>query len=145
MHAGRGAYGTVYKAQDTSSNEVVAIKIISLTENDLDDLKQIQKEIEYLADCNHPNIVKYLVSLQRHALPEGVSHAAAVDPARQLLSTRCQCWRLRVLHQETQQTTLQLLASSPHTVTAPAPLQLLAVLHNCWLCSTACTCKLCTH
>jgi serine/threonine protein kinase len=73
MHAGRGAYGTVYKAQDTSSNEVVAIKIISLTENDLDDLKQIQKEIEYLADCNHPNIVKYLVSLQRPAAPEGAA------------------------------------------------------------------------
>jgi serine/threonine-protein kinase 24/25/MST4 len=56
----------VHKALDRASGEVVAIKIISfLTENDAEDLKQIQKEIEYLADCNHPNIVKYLVGGRR--------------------------------------------------------------------------------
>ena len=59
---GKGAYGTVYKAVDAVSGEVVAIKVISLADQPAEDFKQIEKEIEFLAACDHPNVVRYLVS-----------------------------------------------------------------------------------
>lgn len=54
---GRGSYGAVYKAQLRESGEVVAVKIIPLT--DQDEMGSIQREIDMLRECNHPNIVKY--------------------------------------------------------------------------------------
>lgn len=39
------------------TGEIVAIKMIPLTESD--EMESIQKEIAMLRDCNHPNIVKY--------------------------------------------------------------------------------------
>ncbi|KXZ43163.1 hypothetical protein GPECTOR_99g798 [Gonium pectorale] len=59
---GKGAYGTVYGAVDTSSGERVAIKVIPLTEADREEFRTIQREIAFLADCNHPNVVRYLGS-----------------------------------------------------------------------------------
>ena len=58
---GKGAYGTVYAAIDTASGERVAIKVIPVTEQDREEFKQIQREVAFLADCNHPNVVRYLV------------------------------------------------------------------------------------
>lgn len=46
------------------TGEIVAIKIIPLGSDD--DIAEIQKEIEMLQECNHPNIVRYLV---RSSLP----------------------------------------------------------------------------
>jgi len=40
------------------TNEVVAIKIVSLDETD-QGLESIRKEISVLKECNHPNIVRY--------------------------------------------------------------------------------------
>lgn len=57
--AGRGSYGSVYKAQIRGTQEVVAVKVIPL--GDKDEVLEIQKEIEMLKECNHPNIVRYLV------------------------------------------------------------------------------------
>ncbi|KAH7623904.1 putative Serine/threonine-protein kinase dst1 [Nannochloris sp. 'desiccata'] len=54
---GRGSYGSVYKARIIESNDIVAVKIIPLTEQD--EMDSIQKEIAMLRDCNHPNIVRY--------------------------------------------------------------------------------------
>lgn len=51
----------MYKALDKATNSLVAIKVIPLTEQDNEDFATIQKEIAFLSDCNHPNIVKYLV------------------------------------------------------------------------------------
>ena len=59
--SGKGAYGTVYQARDLIHDEVVAIKVISLADQPGDEAKQIEKEIDFLASCNHPNIVRYLV------------------------------------------------------------------------------------
>ncbi|KAG2441081.1 hypothetical protein HXX76_003934 [Chlamydomonas incerta] len=59
---GKGAYGTVYAAIDTASGERVAIKVIPVTEQDREEFKQIQREVAFLADCNHPNVVRYLGS-----------------------------------------------------------------------------------
>eukprot|EP00775_Hariotina_reticulata_P012289 gene12289-12425_t len=42
--AGRGAYGSVFKALDKFTGEVVAIKVISTTDSDADDLERIHKE-----------------------------------------------------------------------------------------------------
>ncbi|KAF8064667.1 stk3 [Scenedesmus sp. PABB004] len=56
---GRGAYGSVYKAVDRVSGEVVAIKVISTTDSDEDDLNRIAAEIQFLSDCDHPNVVRY--------------------------------------------------------------------------------------
>lgn len=51
----------MYKALDKATDSLVAIKVIPLTEQDKEDFASIQKEIAFLSDCNHPNIVKYLV------------------------------------------------------------------------------------
>lgn len=59
-YAGRGSYGSVYKARVKESGEIVAIKVISLSEQE--DLESIQKEINMLRDCDHPNVVKYFGS-----------------------------------------------------------------------------------
>ncbi len=58
---GRGSYGTVYKALDTESNRTVALKNIPLDDGD-NDISMIEEEISLLQSCDHPNIVKYLVS-----------------------------------------------------------------------------------
>eukprot|EP00983_Pelagomonas_calceolata_P123459 1161007-Pelagomonas_calceolata.AAC.5 len=58
----KGAYGTVVKAKDRTTGLDVAIKIIPLTDTDPDELKTIQKEINFLSQCSHPNVVKYIVS-----------------------------------------------------------------------------------
>lgn len=54
---GRGSYGAVHKARILSSGDIVAVKIIAITEQD--EIAAIQKEIAMLRECNHPNIVKY--------------------------------------------------------------------------------------
>ena len=60
---GRGAFGTVHRARD-SSGKAVAIKRLLLT-GDAESckakaLKQLQREVELLRDFQHPNIVRYL-------------------------------------------------------------------------------------
>jgi serine/threonine protein kinase len=53
----------VVKAKDTATSLDVAIKIIPLTDTDPSELKTIQKEIDFLSQCSHPNVVKYIVSV----------------------------------------------------------------------------------
>ena len=48
---GKGSYGTVFKAVDTHTSEVVAVKIIPLGPNELHGLAEIQQEIEMLQVC----------------------------------------------------------------------------------------------
>lgn len=57
--AGRGSYGSVYKARVKATGEFVAIKVIQLGEGDK--IADIQKEISMLSECNHPNVVRYMV------------------------------------------------------------------------------------
>lgn len=54
---GKGSYGSVYKGRSYQTNEIVAIKLLSL--DDEATLKDIREEIQHLAACNHPNIVHY--------------------------------------------------------------------------------------
>jgi serine/threonine-protein kinase 24/25/MST4 len=54
----------VHKARILSSGDIVAVKIIPVTEQD--EIASIQKEISMLRECNHPNIVKYYGSWRTH-------------------------------------------------------------------------------
>ncbi|KAK9817161.1 hypothetical protein WJX72_010545 [[Myrmecia] bisecta] len=60
---GRGSYGAVFKGLAKPTGETVAIKIIPLGEQD--EILEIQKEIEMLQACDHPNVVRYLGSWKR--------------------------------------------------------------------------------
>lgn len=65
----------MYKALDKATDSLVAIKVIPLTEQDKEDFASIQKEIAFLSDCNHPNIVKYLVRACCESCVHGASTA----------------------------------------------------------------------
>ena len=56
---GRGAYGQVWKAIDSTTGSSVAIKQISLNGTSQDNLQSVMGEIELLKTLNHRNIVKY--------------------------------------------------------------------------------------
>ena len=60
---GKGSYGAVYKARDLLTSELVAVKVISLTEGE-EGYEEIRGEIAMLQQCNHPNVVRYLGSFQ---------------------------------------------------------------------------------
>lgn len=60
---GKGSYGAVYKARDLLTSELVAVKVISLTEGE-EGYEEIRGEIGMLQQCNHPNVVRYLGSFQ---------------------------------------------------------------------------------
>ena len=90
ISVGKGSYGAVYKARDLRTSELVAIKVISLSEGvsimklfdcyslvnrvfelnwDVDYMQEegyeeIRGEIEMLQQCSHPNVVRYLGSYQ---------------------------------------------------------------------------------
>lgn len=54
---GEGTYGIVYRARDTKSNEIVALKRVRM-EQEKDGLPVSGlREISILMDCNHENIV----------------------------------------------------------------------------------------
>ncbi|KAL5987888.1 hypothetical protein ACLOJK_035644 [Asimina triloba] len=60
---GKGSYGAVYKARDIKTSELVAIKVISLSEGE-EGYEDICGEIEMLQQCCHPNVVRYFGSYQ---------------------------------------------------------------------------------
>uniref|UniRef100_A0A1D1Y7W8 non-specific serine/threonine protein kinase n=1 Tax=Anthurium amnicola TaxID=1678845 RepID=A0A1D1Y7W8_9ARAE len=60
---GKGSYGVVYKARDVKTSELVAIKLISLSEGEKG-YEEIPGEIEMLQQCSHLNVVRYFGSYQ---------------------------------------------------------------------------------
>ncbi|XP_072737661.1 mitogen-activated protein kinase kinase kinase kinase 2 [Ciconia boyciana] len=58
-----GSYGEVYKARDTGTGEVAAIKIIQLEPGE--DGSGVQQEVATLRQCRHPNVVAYFGSYLR--------------------------------------------------------------------------------
>lgn len=68
---GKGAYGSVFKGRclegpTTDGADIVAIKVITLDTNDEETLSDVQKEIEILSSCHHPNIVSYYGCYFKH-------------------------------------------------------------------------------
>mmetsp|Transcript_25644 Transcript_25644/g.47841 ORF Transcript_25644/g.47841 Transcript_25644/m.47841 type:complete len:484 (-) Transcript_25644:126-1577(-) len=59
---GEGSYGAVFKAVDTRDGQTVAIKVLTVENEDAADL---QKEINILKECNSPYIVKYKGSFEK--------------------------------------------------------------------------------
>lgn len=57
---GEGAYGVVFKATDTETNKKVAIKKIRLEHCDEGIPQTTLREISFLKELDHPNIVKLL-------------------------------------------------------------------------------------
>lgn len=55
---GEGTYGIVYKAKDSFTNELVAVKKIRLENEEEGMPSTAMREISILKELKHPNIVK---------------------------------------------------------------------------------------
>ena len=66
---GKGSYGSVYKARNIHTNEIVAAKRIVLPRQDEEGYLAVQREISVLRECEHPNVVRYHAS---HKLGEQI-------------------------------------------------------------------------
>ncbi|XP_036286382.1 mitogen-activated protein kinase kinase kinase kinase 2 isoform X2 [Pipistrellus kuhlii] len=64
QRVGSGTYGDVYKARDTATSELAAVKIVKLDPGD--DISSLQQEITILRECHHPNVVAYIGSYLRN-------------------------------------------------------------------------------
>jgi hypothetical protein len=56
---GKGQFGTVYKALNTASGRVVAVKRVEIAGKTPDEIEEILSEIDVLKVLQHPSIVKY--------------------------------------------------------------------------------------
>ncbi|GJM96658.1 hypothetical protein PR202_ga13520 [Eleusine coracana subsp. coracana] len=74
---GKGSYGAVYKARDLRTQELVAVKIISLTEGE-EGYEDIRGEIEMLQQCSHPNVVRYFGSYQGEEYLWGLAYLHSI-------------------------------------------------------------------
>ncbi|MQF82344.1 MAG: PGF-pre-PGF domain-containing protein, partial [SAR202 cluster bacterium] len=54
---GQGGQGTVYRAHDPSSGQIVAVKVLASNQGDGEFLERFHREASILATVNHPNIV----------------------------------------------------------------------------------------
>lgn len=53
---GSGAYSVVYFCQDKLTGEEVAVKCVDKLNSTVED---VQKEVDILRSCNHPNVIRY--------------------------------------------------------------------------------------
>ena len=61
-----GTYGTVYKAKDKDSGEIVALKVVRLDEDDEGVPSAALREICLLKELKHKNIVRLVEVLHRN-------------------------------------------------------------------------------
>jgi serine/threonine protein kinase len=96
-HLGQGAYGSVFKAKDLHTGQVVAVKRIEIDEEEGKEHGipvQIYREISCLRRVQHENVVK-LQDVVLGARPSHLQHFAKVlhersrDPTRALHHASC--------------------------------------------------------
>lgn len=61
---GEGSYGSVFKALDNRTNQIVAIKVLE-SEDESDDTSDLQKEINILKTCSSPYVVAYIGTYEK--------------------------------------------------------------------------------
>lgn len=83
---GKGSYGIVYKAENKTTGQIVAIKEINY-DND-DDLSEIMIEINLLKNLNHINIVKYHGFIQKMSNLYIILEYAAKGSLKTLMANR---------------------------------------------------------
>ena len=62
---GQGGQGTVYRAHDPSSGQIVAVKVLASNQGDGEFLERFHREASILATVNHPNIVTVLTRARK--------------------------------------------------------------------------------
>jgi len=60
---GEGTYGIVYKGQDKITGEIVAMKKIRLASEDEGVPSNTLREVSFLKELAHPNVVQYVQRL----------------------------------------------------------------------------------
>ena len=58
--AGEGGMGTVWKARDLVTSQVVAVKLLNLDVTQPDEVARFEREVGLLAELRHPGIVRYI-------------------------------------------------------------------------------------
>ncbi|KAI8580434.1 hypothetical protein K450DRAFT_237000 [Umbelopsis ramanniana AG] len=56
---GKGQYGSVYKALNLGTGQMMAVKRITLESANTKEIDEIMKEVELLKSLSHPNVVQY--------------------------------------------------------------------------------------
>lgn len=56
----KGAHGAVYMGLDERTGGLIAVKEIGFTPKDRSMVLQLQAEVDLLAGCQHPHIIRYL-------------------------------------------------------------------------------------
>ena len=64
---GRGAYGKVYRAKDTTAGIDVAIKVVDGVFNSTTDAKRTLREMSILRQCDHANVARCHTVLRPHS------------------------------------------------------------------------------
>lgn len=58
--AGEGGMGTVWKARDLVTSQIVAVKLLNLDVTQPDEVARFEREVGLLAELRHPGIVRYI-------------------------------------------------------------------------------------
>ena len=82
---GKGAFGKVYLAKHIRTKQLRAIKVVSLDVKNWDEVPELIREIQFLAQCSHPNITQYYYSFIHETAIWMVTEYVQVGSLRQLV------------------------------------------------------------